>query len=645
MRQLGERLLRRLGPHYILVMMFLTRISGSVGGLLVIYYVELMLTLPRQIRHDFRVISIVVVTVACTLTVLLALWESRHLRVVLALLRAGQPVSPELAREAGREAVIFAGRHHRHESWLVPCSTLLPLLVLLRVFDDASTSILLNITLAAFMGTTMALMSTFFAVEHGMQPVIRYLLDQGLAIDYSTLPSSQLRVRFRVCSTLILMTAALMIGTLAWQRATDIIADPVHQAEAVDNLRTHCIYITVAAVIIGVFYSGLLANSVTRRVAELVSATDHVALGDLSHRVRPTGNDEIDLLAREFNMMLSRLEQNNHTIRDLNANLEQKVVERTEALQKALQQLQETQSQLTDLAHRAGMAEVATGVLHNVGNVLNSVNISTAMIADRVRKSKLMEFRRFVDQLGQQRNDLIGFLSTQGRADKLLDYLDKLAGHFDTERDDLLKEIHFLTEKVGHIKAIITSQQNYARRVSFQEEVDLNALVQEILALHRESFSRYDINVRLELDEATPPAHLEKAKLLQVVANLVKNAVDSLKEWDGPLRELTVRTESSGPGRVRIVVADTGRGIRPEHLKMIFTYGFTTKKTGNGFGLHSSALAMTALGGSIRAASDGEGQGAEFIVEFPLSGESTDAPAEFPSAETAAIATDATPAG
>ncbi|MBI3469016.1 MAG: hypothetical protein HY000_38930, partial [Planctomycetes bacterium] len=213
---MAERLLRRLGHHYILVMMIATRLFGSIGGLLVIYYVELTSwEMPIQVRMHWRIASVVVVIIACALTVFLAMYETRSLRRVLRALIRGQAADPAQAVQAGREAVMFVSRHHRHEAWLVPCSTLVPVLIFLKVVDDVSATVMGNITIAVFMGISMALMSTFFAIEHCMQPVIRCLLDHGDRIDYTSLPVGNLRFRLRLCFTLIIITTAMMIGTLA----------------------------------------------------------------------------------------------------------------------------------------------------------------------------------------------------------------------------------------------------------------------------------------------------------------------------------------------------------------------------------------------------------------------------------------------
>ena len=294
---------------------------------------------------------------------LIALYELRYVRRVLRQIERGEPVDPNDARQAGRDAVTFSGRHHRLEAWFVPSSTLVPVLLYLGYWHGADWTVLINITLSVFMGIAMALMSHFFAIEHCMRPVIRHLLSHGVSIDYKSLPQGSLRFRLGFCSLLIVTTTALMIGTLARQRASDIIdgqqdQDPAKQRQAVEELRTHSIYITVAAVITGVAYMSLMAGSVTKRMNVLLSAMEHVGSGFLSERVSATGNDEVDILARQFNSMVERLDHDNRTIRDLNQNLEERVRERTKQLEKLVAELSETQKQLTDYNRQLDTARV-----------------------------------------------------------------------------------------------------------------------------------------------------------------------------------------------------------------------------------------------------------------------------------------------
>ncbi|HEX5445475.1 MAG TPA: ATP-binding protein [Pirellulales bacterium] len=1037
MQRYAERMLRRFGPHYILLMMWVTRLSGSIGGLLVLYYVNLSLTLPDDIRLHFAIVALMGVSVAVTLTVQLAMWETRHLREVLRRIASSRFIEPKLAAAAGREAVIFAGRHHRHESWLVPATTLVPMLVFLKMADNAPPAVLINISLAAFMGTVMALMSTYFLIVSFMRPVIAYLLEHGLAIEFDSLPVSKLRGRLNICFALIILTTALMIGTLAKQRATDIVNHPESQAEAVANLRHHTTYITVVAVGIGLIFSTVLAQSVAVRVGNLVDTMKRVQAGDLSARLTPTGNDEIDIVTRQFNAMVSQLDRNDHTIRDLNANLGKKVKQRTRQLSKkkrelqsSLRQLQEhdrlktqffsnvshelrtpltmilapledllgkrgpqlpkdaaymldvalvngrrlldlinrllefskleagharlnvapvdlrelvdelatsarplaeqrqielrvehasalpvigadadkmdsvvtnllsnalkftppggiveiksrheggriyvsvrdsgigiapedharvferfvqidgstarrysgtglglslvkelvelhggeirldseagkgamftfwvpvteppseqvrqassmarttrfadlvvcepgapaadeappaaptgaptvlvvddtpemrrllagvlsdqytvvtaedgeqgcalaeeimpdliisdvmmpvtdgyefcrrvkqnpvmaripfvlltakadrtmkiegleigaddylvkpfdaeelrarvrsllrlraldrkldernaelektlsalqnAQSQMLQMAHLAGMTEIATGVLHNVGNVLNNVNISTTVLSERIRQMRVDGLSKVAGLIGNHSDNLHELLGDERRRNQLMDYLNTLSAAMAADQTELLGELSFLVDKVQHIRNIIVAEQHYARRVSFKERCDVRALMEDILLMHSHSVAKFEVELIRDFDEL-PPVTLERSKLLQVLDNLVKNAIESMSACDTE-RVLTVQIKAEPNEQVRIAVKDTGSGIDPAHANRIFNFGFTTKQSGNGFGLHSSANAMSEMGGSISVHSDGVDLGATFTLLLPL---------------------------
>src|SRR5262245_49781820 len=122
-----EWLFRKSRQHFILVMMLLTRLFCLVGGALVVYYVDLTITMAPEMWERFRIVAAFVIVISTLMTVLLSLWETRTLRSVLRDLEQDRPVDDVRARAAGAEAVQFAGRHHRRESILVPATTVLPL--------------------------------------------------------------------------------------------------------------------------------------------------------------------------------------------------------------------------------------------------------------------------------------------------------------------------------------------------------------------------------------------------------------------------------------------------------------------------------------------------------------------------------------
>jgi signal transduction histidine kinase len=111
---------------------------------------------------------------------------------------------------------------------------------------------------------------------------------------------------------------------------------------------------------------------------------------------------------------------------------------------------------------------------------------------------------------------------------------------------------------------------------------------------------------------------VEKHKVLQILVNLIRNAKYACDESGRKDKQMIVRV-SNGDNRVRISVKDNGIGIPQENLTRIFNHGFTTKKDGHGFGLHSGALSAKELGGSLEVHSEGKNQGAMFTLELPLS--------------------------
>jgi len=261
------------------------------------------------------------------------------------------------------------------------------------------------------------------------------------------------------------------------------------------------------------------------------------------------------------------------------------------------------------------MTEIATGVLHNVGNVLNSVNVSVDVLNDNLRRSKVSGIAK-IAALMQEHAGSLASAVLDNKLRQLPNYVTMLAESLTAEQEQVKSEMQSLTEKVQHIKNIISAQHMYTRRVSFREEVDLHAMINDSLAMHGASIVKHNIQVERRL-QPLPTFLIEKSKLLQVIDNVIKNAIESMASSDRTSHTLTVETTRED-GNAVLAITDTGQGIRDEHLKNIFRFGFTTKPEGNGFGLHSAALAMNDMGGSIRAASEGWGQGATFILELPL---------------------------
>jgi PAS domain S-box-containing protein len=278
--------------------------------------------------------------------------------------------------------------------------------------------------------------------------------------------------------------------------------------------------------------------------------------------------------------------------------------------------LEKSHKELMEVSRRAGMAEVATGVLHNVGNVLNSVNVGSACVAESLRRSKAANLTKVVALLREHEADLGGFLTNDPKGKQLPGYLALLSDHLASEQADALKELAQLQKNIEHIKDIVTMQQSFAKLSGVTEIVNVSELVEDALKMNLSGLARHDIEVIKEFKD-TPLLTVEKHKALQILVNLVRNAKHACDASDLHEKKLTIRT-TNGEHRVRIAVSDNGVGILSENLTRIFSHGFTTKKDGHGFGLHSGALAAKEMGGSLTVQSDGPGQGATFTLELPL---------------------------
>ena len=276
-------------------------------------------------------------------------------------------------------------------------------------------------------------------------------------------------------------------------------------------------------------------------------------------------------------------------------------------------------SQMVEVSRQVGMAEVATHVLHNVGNVLNSVNVATVMLEKTLRQSRLSNVSRLGAIFKQHANDLSQYLSHDPKGQQIPGYVSQLGQHLDQEQHQMLQELEALAKNVEHIMQIISVQQDVAKSGGLQEELQLQDLLEQSLGINLASLERHQIELERHSAE-TAPVLVDKHEVLQILVNLIGNAKHAMMaRGDGP-HQLTVGIgwAEDKADSVRLQVTDNGLGIPPENLTKIFSQGFTTKKEGHGFGLHSSALSAKRLGGSLSAYSEGIGTGATFILDLPV---------------------------
>jgi signal transduction histidine kinase len=279
---------------------------------------------------------------------------------------------------------------------------------------------------------------------------------------------------------------------------------------------------------------------------------------------------------------------------------------------------EKTHKDMLEVSRKAGMSEVATSVLHNVGNVLNSVNVSAAIVSDHVAEFKIQNIGQVVRLIREHANDIGDYLTKDPKGSQLPEYLAKLATHLGTEQTLILKELGFVRTKIEHIKQIIATQQNYGKVMGLAESVRMEDLVEDVLRLQAVELAEHQVNVRRDYAPKMPEVVVDKHKVLQILLNLLSNAKHACVESELTPKEVNIRV-ANGSGHIKVTVSDNGVGIPAANLKKIFNHGFTTKKSGgHGFGLHGSALAARELGGTLEANSTGPGRGATFVLEIPV---------------------------
>jgi PAS domain S-box-containing protein len=282
------------------------------------------------------------------------------------------------------------------------------------------------------------------------------------------------------------------------------------------------------------------------------------------------------------------------------------------------EQLDKLNRRLMDTSRQAGMADVATGVLHNVGNVLNSVSVAATVVGERLEHSKVGNLQRATAMLREQNGQLAGFLTSDPKGKLLPVYLDTVAGELAEERKDLIAEVKLVAQNIEHIKEIVAMQQSYAKVSGAYENLSPTDLVEDALRINITAFDRHGIAVTRNYAADLPMVCVDRHKVLQILINVLRNAKHAMEELPPDHKRLAISITSGPEGRIRAVVRDYGIGIPPENMTKIFNHGFTTKKDGHGFGLHSGANAAREMGGSLTAHSDGPGKGAEFTLELPI---------------------------
>jgi NO-binding membrane sensor protein with MHYT domain len=266
-------------------------------------------------------------------------------------------------------------------------------------------------------------------------------------------------------------------------------------------------------------------------------------------------------------------------------------------------------------ARQLGMAEVAASVLHNVGNVLNSINVSGNILLEQLTNTKLKKLNDLAIMVEENKNNFGNFINENPKGQYVPEFLLMINACQKNEQKIMLQEAKILIKNLQHIKDIISMQQDLSKTSDFEQLLPVEKLVEEALLLTDVDYSSRGITIKTEF-ETMHSILLDKVKLLQILVNLLRNAKDSLLASNHSNKILSVKTRHINKF-VNILINDNGIGLTEEQMKKIFTYGYSTKLEGHGYGLHASILSVRSMNGDLKAESEGEGKGATFIIELP----------------------------
>ena len=363
-----------------------------------------------------------------------------------------------------------------------------------------------------------------------------------------------------------------------------------------------------------VAYQGRQMNLATADVADQYAVARWSTIAAILAAVLLAGGVSASVM-RRVTAEISNRQRAEQELQTAHAGLELRVRERTA-------ELQVVQQELVDASRLAGMAEVATEVLHNVGNVLNRVTVSGHVIAEKIRQSPVANLCKAAEMIQAHRGDLASFLTTDAKGRCIPDYLVGVAGTLHEDNAAMVAELSNLECGIEHIKQIVAFQTNQAKSCTVRLPVDPREVIDEAIRIAMPMQDSGAVAIVRELADIGM-VEIDKHKAMQILVNLITNARNAVQEAVGnSAPTVTVRlrkVDRQGASMLQCDVIDNGVGIAGENLTRVFNHGFTTRAAGHGFGLHSAANAAQQMGGRLTVHSDGPGRGARFTLELPIS--------------------------
>ncbi len=384
------------------------------------------------------------------------------------------------------------------------------------------------------------------------------------------------------------------------------------------------IVIGIIALIVGTGFAYVVAIRMAKPIEKLSESARQVTWGSLSVDLTnlTSRKDEYGELAYAFNEMaiglkskMRLVELSQEQMQLQNQELKDEIAQRKQAEE----QKDKLHDQLLAASREAGMAEIASAVLHNVGNELNSINVASALVNEQGKQSSLAHLFNIADIMRPHVDHFADFVQNNPQGQLLPRALIELVDTIEPEYNYVMDEIGQLVSGIERIKQIIQAQQSYVTHVDVNQPVEPAQIFEDALAINHAGIEQRNIVVNKHFNPV-PRVHLSKHKVLQILVNLISNAKHALDQTIEN-RQITLQMaihKHEDEHQLIYRVVDTGCGISDDQLSRIFNHGYTTRTDGRGYGLHYSILTATELGGSLTVKSSGPGQGATFTLILPV---------------------------
>ena len=397
------------------------------------------------------------------------------------------------------------------------------------------------------------------------------------------------------------------------KRTIESLAHPFYVVDANDY---RIIMANSAAAAPGALTDGVTCYSLTHKSDKPCENSEHICpLKEVKKNKKPV---LVEHVHHDGNGNERLFEVHGYPVFDKEGNVVQMIeysLDITERKQ-AEEELKKTHLELVKSSRLAGMSEVATDILHNVGNVLNSVNVSTTLMTKTLSNSKVPNLKKVTGMIRDHMEKIGTFLTEDPQGKHIPKYLTKVTKLLADEQADIYKKLLDLAGNVNHIKEIVNMQQSYAKVCGVEVSTTFDEVIEAAIQINKAGLKPNGIKVIREYAELGNVS-IDKQRVLQILVNLINNAKYALVKNEKEEKLLTIGFYRHGEDRIRIEVADNGIGISKENVTKIFGHGFTTKRDGHGFGLHSGALAAKEMGGSLIVQSDGPEKGSTFTLELP----------------------------